>query len=171
MTDIISPYIDKRWFKEIHRKRGSEVHRVVGCGLLKSWALPINPAWQHYVDSIALWISQNVKEILLVEKRLSDPVYKYTGQLDLACILKDDRQALVDWKTSVAEYKTWKLQTAGYQLLYTKNNPKAPAIDTRIAVRGRVDAGKPALASYYDDFLTDSRQFLYANDLYHTLIK
>jgi hypothetical protein len=168
VTDIISPYVDKRWFKPIHRKRGSEVHRVVGCELRKVWALPINPAWAGYVESIRLWISNNVKEILLVEKRFKDDLYRYTGQLDLICLLKDSRVALIDWKTSVAEYKTYKLQLAGYKLLAEKNTDYK--IDIRAAVRGREDGSKPALVNWYEDHENDERRFLYANDLYHSLI-
>jgi hypothetical protein len=171
VTDVLSPYIDKRWFKDIHRKRGNEVHRVMSCVCSGAWSIPINAAWAGYVKSISLWLSKNVKEFLLVETRYSDDVYKYTGKLDLVAILKDERKALLDFKTSVAEYKTWKLQTAAYKLLYTKNNPKERPIDITMAVRGREDGSKPALVNEYHDFENDSRRFLYANDLYHTLIK
>jgi hypothetical protein len=169
VTTIIEPYVDKRWFKEIHRKRGSEVHRVAGCKLRGSWAAPINPAWKGYVKSLDLWISRNVKEVLLVETRLSDHVYKFTGQLDLVCYLMDSRKALVDFKTSQAKYKTWALQTAGYQILYELEYPKETDIEVRISVRARED-GSLALDDEYLNHEDDKRRFLYANDLYHHLI-
>jgi hypothetical protein len=168
VTDIISPYVDKRWFKEIHRVRGSEVHRVVGCKLGKSWAKPINPAWKGYVVSIMRWCEENIKEVILIEKRFQDDVYKYTGKLDLAAILMDNRSALIDFKTSTAAYKPWKLQTGGYKLLYEKNT--GDKIDTRICVRGREDGSKPALANEYNDHEKDQTNFLYANALYHELL-
>jgi hypothetical protein len=170
VTDILSPYVDKRWFKEIHRVRGSEVHRVVTCKLVKSWAKPINPAWKGYVVSILRWCQENIKRVIMVETRFVDDLYKYTGKLDLVAELLDGRIGLGDFKTSVAAGKTWPLQTAGYKLLYEKNSPDLPKIDIRFGVRGREDGSKPALVNWYEDHQADETSFLYANHLYHNLM-
>jgi hypothetical protein len=176
VTQILSPWIDTRWFKKIHSVRGNEVHRVVGCKMVKSWAKPINPAWQGYVDSILRWCDANIKEVVEGEVRYQDDLYKYTGKLDLVAWLYgpersgiDSRLALIDFKTSVATSKTWKLQTGGYKLLFEKHNPDKK-IDVRICVRGREDGSKNALVNEYNDHELDQNRFLYANDLYNTLM-
>jgi len=169
VTDILTPFVDTRWFKPIHQKRGSEAHRVVGCKLNNSWAAPINPAFQGYVDTIMRWCDANIKEVVEVEKRYQDDLYKFTGKLDVVAYLVDSRLALIDFKTAVAQSKTWKLQTGGYKLLYEKHNPDKK-IDVRIAVRGREDGTKNALINEYLDHTLDQNRFLYANDLYHTLM-
>jgi len=168
VTDVLQPYIDTRFFKEIHRVRGSEAHRVITCRLNNSWFKPINPAWQGYIDSSMRWCDKNIKEVIQTETRYQDDLYKFTGKLDLVALLVDDRIALIDFKTAVAESRTWKLQTGGYKLLYEKNNP-GKTIDVRIAVRAREDGSKKALVNEYTDHVTDQNRFLYANDLYHTL--
>jgi len=168
VTDILEPYVDTKWFKPIHKKRGSEAHRVVGCKLNNSWAAPINPAWQGYVDTIMRWCEENIEKVVQVETRYQDDLYRFTGKLDLVALLLDGRLALIDFKTAVAESRTWKLQTGGYKLLYEKHNPDK-TIDVRICVRGREDGSKKALVNEYTDHVTDQNRFLYANDLYHTL--
>jgi hypothetical protein len=169
VTDILKPFIDTRWFKPIHSTRGNEVHRVVGCKMVKSWAKPINPAWQGYVNSILRWCDANIKEVVEGEVRYQDDLYKYTGKLDLVAYLMDSRLALIDFKTSIATSKTWKLQTGGYKLLFEKHNPDKK-IDVRITIRGREDDSKNALVNEYNDHEIDQNRFLYANDLYHTLM-
>jgi len=114
------------------------------------------------------WCDKNIKEVIQTETRYQDDLYKFTGKLDLVALLVDDRIALIDFKTAVAESRTWKLQTGGYKLLYEKNNP-GKTIDVRIAVRAREDGSKKALVNEYTDHVTDQNRFLYANDLYHTL--
>lgn len=169
VTEVLTPFIDTKWFKPIHSTRGNEVHRVVGCKMVKSWAKPINPAWQGYVDSILRWCDANIKEVIEGEVRYVDDLYKYTGKLDLVALLIDDRLGLLDFKTSVAASKTWKLQTGGYKLLYEKHNPDKK-IDVRITIRGREDGSKNALINEYLDHELDQNRFLYANDLYHNLM-
>jgi len=169
VTDVLKPFIDTRWFKPIHSTRGNEVHRVVGCKMVKSWAKPINPAWQGYVDSILRWTDENIKEVVEGEVRYQDDLYKYTGKLDLVAYLMDSRLALIDFKTSLATSKTWKLQTGGYKLLFEKHNPDKK-VDVRMTIRGREDGSKNALVNEYNDHEIDQNRFLYANDLYHNLM-
>ena len=167
VTEILTPYVDTKWFKEIHSVRGSEAHRVTIATLMGAWAKPINPAWQGFVDSILRWCDANIKEVVMAEKRYVDDLYKYTGKLDLAAYLADGRFAIIDFKTSVAAGKTWPLQLGGYKLLYEKHNPER--VDVRISVRGREDGSKNALTNEYTDHDKDQNDFLYANALYHRL--
>lgn len=158
VTDILNCYIDTRWFRKEHTDRGSGCHDWMACYALglphigKVW----NPLWNSYAESGKKWFDQNVKDVLMVEKRLKiDGLY--TGQLDLVAILVDKRTALVDWKTSQAKAKTWKGQTAAYQNLVQEN--AGIDIDVRVSVRLRSEFQKRALDNYYTDFQKDLNNF------------
>lgn len=88
VTTILSSFIDTSMFTDEHRERGNAVHAAMKSHLLGLWSAPINPEWQGYVDSGRCWIDENVDKIILVEKRLCDHVYGYSGQMDLVAILK-----------------------------------------------------------------------------------
>jgi hypothetical protein len=153
VTDILTPWIDKRWFKDYHSKRGQSAHDFMACYALD---LPFlgkgfNPLWKSYIESGQKWFDDNIKKVLLVEERFQ--VGDYCGQPDLVAILNSGVTALVDWKTSVAEAKYWKFQTAAYQNLIERNT--TIKIDVRICVRLRKDFGRPALVNKYKNYEYD----------------
>lgn len=157
VTDILNCYIDTRWFKKEHTDRGSWAHDGMAC---YANSLPFiktgHPLWNSYLESGKEWFDQNVREVLLVETRLSNPGL-YTGQPDLVCVLIDGRIALVDWKTSQAIAKIWKGQTAAYKCLV--ETQCGMSIDTRVSVRLRKDFGRQALAKFYNDHDEDLNTF------------
>ena len=104
---------------------------------------------QPYVQTGIEWFEENVKEVFLCEERLVDEDLGFTGQLDLFCELYDDGTALVDWKTSVAKYDYWGLQTAGYGYLLYKKFGEYPK--NRLTVRLRSDTMKLCLTNYWED--------------------
>jgi hypothetical protein len=153
VTDIMSPYIDKRWFKDIHRQRGQGCHDYMACYALE---LPFlgkgfNPLWKPYIESGKKWFDDNVKEVLRVEERFQ--VVDFCGQPDLICILKNGKVALVDWKTAVAAAKYWNYQTAAYADLIERNTDIR--IDIRMCVRLRKEYGYPALKNEYRHLRTN----------------
>lgn len=59
-----------------------------------------------------------------VEKRYWHDVFKYTGQIDLPCIItinKKQSPAVIDWKSSTSNFTHWKYQLAAYTELYRWN--------------------------------------------------
>jgi len=148
VTDILGGWIDRSWFKDHHGERGDEVHDVMAAHAmcLPHFGNNFNPLWEPYIESGKKWFDDNIKEVILVEHRLSIPNL-YTGQLDLFAILTDDRSAIVDWKTSKSEGRTWRFQEAGYQDLVEHNKLGKP--DVRLSVRLRHEYGRPVLVNEY----------------------
>ena len=71
-----------------------------------------------YVESFKKWFVL-VDEVLLIETRLQDPIYQFTGMPDLVVKLQgDERPRLIDLKTPLAKGKLWSAQIAGYEHLF-----------------------------------------------------
>ena len=167
VTDILKPWIDTRWYRPEHLKRGEASHDVMACHALGvPYLKQFNPLWQAYIDTGRRWFDKNIKEVILVEKRFVS-LEGFTGQQDLAAILKDTRTAIVDWKTSQAEQKYWKFQEAGYWILDWEQRIE---IDTRLAVRLRDDYKKGCLVNEYTDSSYDLSKFRDAKNLYMEMI-
>ena len=169
VSDILDVYIDKRWFKEEHSRRGQLVHHSLAAHLLCVWAPKLPQDIEKYVESGKRWIDENVDKVILVEKRLSHKDYGFTGQLDLVAILKrDDLRTLIDFKSSQAAYKYWSYSTAGYKILYDHNGPVNDSIQRRMAVRVRREGtGLPALENIYKDDEYDMAVFSAAITMYN----
>ena len=169
VTKILSHYIDSRWFKKEHTNRGSACHDVMHAHALciPYYGTNFNPLWKPYVDSGKKWFDENVKEVLLTEERFKIQS-EYCGQPDLVAVLNSGLTALVDWKTSVAQSKTWKFQMAAYKELVEFNtNIK---IDLRMSVRLRRDFDKPCLVNQYDNHEYDLGIFKCAHACYKELL-
>jgi len=149
VSDVLEPFVDKKWFKEIHRKRGSAVHAAISSNLKGLFAPSLPVAWQPYYDS---WLPfrEHVVEILMIEERLVDPNLEYCGQADLVAQMDNTYNnaiALCDWKTSQAMYKSFPVQIGGYCNLVQK----AGIIpDIGICCRLRKEPGKKMLTTIYD---------------------
>ncbi len=158
VTDILSPFIDKDWFTEESRLRGTAIHAAATCHLTGVWSLPLDPDYQGYFDSFKRWADLMIDKIILVEERLIDPVFKYCGKPDLVAVLKGDAwNTLVDWKTSIAASKTWSLQVAAYRNLSVTDR----GIDTSrgMCVRLKKDGKMPKPDEYAAKYIA------YENDL------
>jgi hypothetical protein len=168
VTDILSPYVDRRWFKKEHTDRGSACHDKMAAhvSFVPFFGQNWSPLWDPYIVSGKEWADANIKKVYLCEKRLSYPG-SHTGQLDLVALLTSGLIAVVDWKTSVAESKTWKFQLAAYQDLVEKCTDIK--IDTRIAVRLRRELGKKCLVNEYKDYAYDLGIFNCAKAVYNEL--
>lgn len=170
ITDALSPYIDKRWFTDYHRNRGTYAHAGMSAYALHLFFKANKDGWNGYIESGKLWFDRYVKKVILVEERLSCHEYKTTGQLDLIAILNDpwqDLTGLIDWKTSEAEQKTWRYQTGGYKYLYNKNYNMP--IDVRLAVRLRSEGSKIALHNEYKQHDHDESIMLQLVNCYNAL--
>lgn len=150
VTDVLEPWVDKRWFKPIHRKRGSAVHAAVSSNLKGLFVPSLPEAWQPYYDS---WLpfKKHIVKILVIEERLVDPDSETCGQPDLVAQMDNtfnNSIALLDWKTSQAMYKTFPVQLGGYCNLVQKAKKIVP--DIGICCRLRKEPGKKMLTNVYD---------------------
>lgn len=149
VTKTLEPFVDKRWFKEVHRKRGSAVHAAVSSNLKGLFVPSLPPAWQPYYDSF-LPFKKHIVEIIMIEERIVDHEEEYTGQLDLVARMDNTFNnviALIDWKTSQAMYRTFSVQLGGYFGL-VQNRGVVPEIG--ICCRLRKEPGKKMLKNIYD---------------------
>jgi len=145
-TTVLSCFVNTDFFTDEDRERGNTVHSAMKSYLLGLWAPPVKEEWQGYVDSGRRWADNNIDKIALVEKRLCDRVYGYTGQLDTVSSLKNKTgNGVIDWKTAFAESVTWKGQVAGYDRLCRVNN--IPTGDWGCSIRLR-KTGQIALANF-----------------------
>lgn len=118
VSDILRPYLDLRWFDDESRERGSAVHAAVSSHLLGLFSPPLKDEHAGYLDSFKRWAADSIETVLLVEKRLIDPVQGYCGQPDIIAVLKGDNlNTLIDIKTSQAVQKYWRLQIGAYRSL------------------------------------------------------
>jgi hypothetical protein len=91
-----------------------------------------------------------------------DADFGYHGEPDLIIKAKHGEIILVDNKTPVQLFKTWRLQCAGYVNLATKNDMKP---DKCGSLRLSRDGGI-AKMDYYENSLTDFNYFLSALNLW-----
>ena len=97
-------------------KRGTEVHQIIEC-IQEGLPHDIPEHLLGYVDSYDAWAKD--KKFISKPGRMYCDDLMITGELD--CLINlDGRILVVDFKTSVAESKTWKYQGAAYGYLAKK---------------------------------------------------
>ena len=149
-SDILNPWIDKRWFKPEHSARGAAVHASISVkmkGVVPIW----KPEFYGYRDSFNQ-ISGFFEKPIGTEKRLTDKTLCYSGQIDTVapltsagCIalgLTYPCTALVDWKTSANSAQDWDLRLAAYFNLCIVNGIEC---DIHLIARIRKDGSAPKI--------------------------
>lgn len=125
VTNILSPYIDKRWFTDESRDRGTAVHAACESHLKGLYVPKLNPTWQLYVDSFKFWADKAIDKIILLEVRMRDDRLRFCGQPDAVVVLRGwEYPVLIDWKTSQAAQRWWILQINSYRKLAEVNGLK-----------------------------------------------
>lgn len=99
--------------------RGTRIHAFLAAYARKLWA-PIDPDIESQCVQGAEWLDQHMRTPLLVEERLYDDVFQFSGQPDLVFVGNDDKIWLVDWKSSLGLSPLWKAQLRAYQHLAEK---------------------------------------------------
>lgn len=156
-SNIVSPYIDIRFFDDECRSRGEYVHEACSDYLQGIPAFPLPPDWQPYFESFKKW-SDIIDTVILVEERLIDKELRYCGQPDIIAILKGDtKPTLIDLKTSQAFQKSWRLQAAAYRNLAEKD--KGIVIHRSMSVRLKKN-GSGCLINEHGDYKNDFNIFL-----------
>ncbi len=109
-------FIDKKWFTDASRERGTLVHRII------HWHLSgeldeesIDPALQGYFNAFKKFQSDTSFEVWDVEKPLKNDTYRFCGTPDYTGRL-NGFSAVIDAKSGMISPVTG-LQLSGYQTL------------------------------------------------------
>jgi hypothetical protein len=129
VTEVLKLFVDFSRIPEnvlnLAAARGTLVHGVCCAHALGvPWLQEVPEEYSGYIESFKRWFSLQVVEVVLAEKRLYHPTYKYSGKLDLIVTMKTEGLVLVDLKTPVALNKIWRWQIAGYVDLAWANKYK-----------------------------------------------
>ena len=149
VTKILSPYTDFSMVPEhvLSRatERGQKVHSICAGICQGLWIPEIPEECAGYIRSFQRWFDEFVEEVIFVEKELMDPTYGFIGHLDFYGKLKGLGLALLDWKTPLALYKSWRLQMAGYhRLLEVKQKRVDVVASLQLDAYGKI----PRMARY-----------------------
>lgn len=100
------------------KDRGTMAHALFASYALGLWIPSVPENCTGYFNSFRRWFDSTVAEVVAVEKRITHPVHHFTGQLDLLCMIKGDAGLmLLDHKTPLALYRSWRVQCAAYKKL------------------------------------------------------
>ena len=100
------------------KERGTMAHNLFASHALGLWIPLVPENCIGYLDSFRRWFEDTVVEVIAVEKRIVHPVHNFTGQLDLLCRIRGDAGLmLLDHKTPLALYKSWRVQCSAYKKL------------------------------------------------------
>jgi hypothetical protein len=112
----LTGFVDKQWFTEASRRRGTEVHRA--CLFLAENDLDWNtvaPEHQPRVEGFARFLEDVKPTLLLAEKPLHSEVYSFGGTPDFVFNINAETW-IVDAKTGKAGLAA-ELQTAAQEVL------------------------------------------------------
>jgi hypothetical protein len=133
-------------------ERGVAVHKACAAIALGLWTPGLRLEWQAYVNSFARWFDQMVSEVVLVETRLTDRHFGYTGTPDFIFKIKNNvHLSVVDLKTPTARYKTWAGQLAAYLRLAQANE-----YDAHDALTLQPDPKGGSARAYYLEYKSDA---------------
>ena len=162
-TEVLNPWSD---FSMINPavlahacQRGTNVHNAIAADLQGLWVLPLTDEEQGYFDSWRRWADLMIDKPVLIEKEIVCDCYGYMGHPDFVGYLKEDsRLAVIDWKTPIAEMKSWKGQAASYShLAEHATGEKVERIGSvRLAATGaiaRMTDYSDRMAEYFAAFL------------------
>jgi hypothetical protein len=146
VTDVLSCWVDRRWFTEESCIRGDQAHERISSHLTFEFIMDFDEKYEVYFKSFQQF-EPRIKEVVLVEERLADYDLGYCGQPDLVFLDVDDMLALADWKTGKAVTKYWPIQLGGYSMLL--KSQKNISVRKNIIVRLRDDEAKKPLINVY----------------------
>jgi len=160
VTTALSPFND---FSQVPPERlaaaaarGTAVHQA--CAAYARGLPVFETSGYLYFQSFKNWFDKYVKRALFVEAEFSDPTcYGIIGHVDLVAELVDGRIVVVDYKTPVAESKSWALQISAYCHLVEPVVGKCDGMALMLS-----GEGKPAKAIAYKYQASDFAVFISA---------
>jgi len=126
VTEILEPYVN---LSMVHpdvlvraQARGSAVHYLIKGYITYGFSPNLPQQYKGYLESFTQWYHDKVEKVILCEKRIYNEGLQLCGQPDLVVLLKGDKlPRVIDAKTAVAEYPTWKGQISAYKFLYEQD--------------------------------------------------
>ena len=160
VTTALSPFND---FSQVPPERlaaaaarGTAVHQA--CAAYARGLPVFETSGYLYFQSFKNWFDKYVKRALFVEAEFSDPTcYCIIGHVDLVAELVDGRIVVVDYKTPVAESKTWRAQLACYCYLVKPVVGEVGGMALQLSPEGNA-----ARAIHYKNTASDFANFLAA---------
>jgi hypothetical protein len=173
VSDIIGLYEDTKWFRKEHSDRGNLVHEYAHAKLKRLMTPRIPEHIEPYVVSFTEFLP-HIKRVVLIEKRLTDDVKGFCGQIDLLAEMNkcrwfdQDSMWILDWKTAKAKGRLWKQRMAGYSRLARCNGYPHDGVAT---IRLRSELGKNTLVDKWNGLpLREATgDFLAATRVYHNI--
>ena len=161
VTEPLSVYFDKSAMRpEVLERasiRGTDVHAACAA-YARSLPVFVSNGSAPYFESFRNWFDRYVRRALFVEAEFSDPsVYGIVGHVDLVAELVDSRVVVVDYKTPVAESKTWRAQLACYCYLVKPVVGEVGGMALQLSPEGNA-----ARAIHYKNTASDFANFLAA---------
>lgn len=103
----------------------------------------------HLVDSFEKWFDDKKKKTAVITPRMYNKYYMITGMPDMVYCNEQNQLVLVDWKTPLAESKTWSLQGSAYSWLLKKMGLDIQIIEfVQLSQTGH----EPNIFTYKEDF-------------------
>ncbi len=145
--------------------RGSSTHALCAAIAKGGW-IPdsmVPEELQGYVTSFKEWSLAQVREFIIVEKRYTDTVADYSGQVDFVVRGNDGELYLVDLKTSAKPQRTYPVQMAAYDRLLQRHD-----IHVKGAMLVYLDKfGQFPDIDYLEGMIKEYHIFLAALDCWH----
>ncbi len=167
VTTIIGFFLDKRWFKPEHTIRGSNVHLMCELDIedpLDS-GLYIPEGLSGYYDSYLKWKKNILQDKVVISKEpaLKSEELGLIGHPDLILADKDNLNnlTLIDYKTSKAKQKWWRLQLAAYKMMVDASDEVPGDVIEYGSLRIR-DGKKTLYNSYNGSYRKDLETFMEA---------
>lgn len=162
VTTILAPWSDFSGIRpevlQAAAERGSKVHRACAAIASGLWAPQMPDEVSGYIESFKSWFHTAVEEVISVEPSFSHPLYGYMGHPDMLARLKGDTGlTLVDYKTPLAQAKSWRLQLAAYAELAEANGQNIQRV---IALRLRKTGTLPVVDEYTGTLASNLATFL-----------
>jgi hypothetical protein len=128
VTEALSPFNDfsrvPPALLEEAKLRGTLAHSLFASHALALWIPSVPENCIGYFDSFRRWFDSTVETVIAVEQRITHPHHHFTGQLDLLCLIRGDAGLmLLDHKTPLALYRSWRIQVAAYKKLAALEYP------------------------------------------------
>jgi hypothetical protein len=126
VTEVISDYSDFSMVPpdvlNMASERGTAVHALCAA-YAKGIYTPVPEPYGGYLNSFMSWFDSEVYRVIDLERRFTHKAFGFTGQPDLIVVLYNGEIVLIDLKTPVTKYKTWKAQLAAYLRLARAEYP------------------------------------------------
>ena len=170
VTEVLAPWSAYGFCSEevlaLAAERGSAVHRA-SASYAQGLMPVIKKEWFGYFVSFRKWFDEYVDRVIFVEEHMIDPDLGYHGHPDLGVRLKpvfDIEVPVIDLKTPLAAYPTWKAQTGAYLHLAHHEYPDE-GFDSTMSLQ--LDpGGRVAKANIYKTPPQDFAGFLSALNAY-----